>query len=444
MTIARHMYMHYDLMVAPTEAERAAGLHGEDPAFDAQWQRMTEAQQQAWTAAYGADDADWREHPRRGRERTRWFYQRFIKNYLRCVAGVDRSVGRLLAWLDAHPEVKRNTLVIYSSDQGFYLGDHGWYDKRWMYEESLRMPLLVSWPGHVVAGREVDELTQNIDFAPTLLELAGVPVPPAMQGRSLVPLLAGEHPADWRTAIYYHYYESQAVHMVPEQYGVRTARYKLVRYCEPQWNAWELFDLEQDPHELHSLADDPAHAEVRAALQQQLADLRRQYGDTTGQLGDGAFDVTAGIARVERETGLLRVWANATGGYLLHSGAPAGATLATTMRPLPGRPQRNGFVVLSGGDPRRELVRAGIEFGNRRLCVVGPGSMKPVASAPIEWDGRSPVAVTVAVDLAAHQLVVEAAGARLGVDLPAAWTALSAWGYGASNAETEFGELRGR
>ena len=159
-------------------------------------------------------------------------YQRYIKNYLRCVHGVDRSVGALLAWLDAHPDVKRNTIVIYSSDQGFYLGDHGWYDKRWMYEESLRMPLIVRWPEHVAAAAEIAELTQNIDFAPTFLDLAGAPIPPTMHGNSLVPLLEGRS-VPWRDAIYYHYYESQAVHMVPAMYGVRTERYKLVRYYEP-------------------------------------------------------------------------------------------------------------------------------------------------------------------------------------------------------------------
>ncbi|MFO1076108.1 MAG: sulfatase [Planctomycetota bacterium] len=442
MTIARHMYLHYDLMVAPTAAQRAAGLKGEDPAFDAQWQRMTPAQQAAWMQAYGAEDAAWQEHPQSGRDRAKWFYQRFIKNYLRCVAGVDRSVGRLFAWLDAHPDVKANTIVIYSSDQGFYLGDHGWYDKRWMYEESLSMPLLVSWPGHFAPGTEVKELTQNIDFAPTLLELAGVPVPADVQGRSLVPLLAGEHPKDWRDAIYYHYYESQAVHMVAEQYGVRTARYKLVRYYEPQWNTWELFDLEKDPHELHSVADDPAYADVRGALQQRLGELRRQYGDTTGELGGGAFDVTAGIARVEREPGKVKVWANTIGGYLLQSGRRAGATtFATSLRPVAGRPQQNGFVLASGGKPRQDLVRAGIEFGNRRLVVVGPGGMREKKGAAIDWDGSSAVPLVVRIDLEAHTLVAEAAGKTVAVELPADWTELTAWGYGGSNSETEFDEL---
>ncbi len=441
MTIAEHLYLHYDLMVPPTDAEREAGLRGEDPAFDTLWKRMTPAQQKAWTDAYGAEDAEWRKNPRTGRERTRWFYQRYIKNYLRCVAGVDRSVGRLLAWLDTHPDVKKNTIVIYSSDQGFYLGDHGWYDKRWMYEESLRMPLLVSWPEHVAKGIEVEALTQNIDFAPTLLELAGVKVPADVHGASLVPFLQGDRPADWRDAIYYHYYESHAVHMVPAQFGVRTARYKLVRYYEPQWNAWELFDLEKDPQELRSVADDPAYADVRLRLEQRLDELRVQYGDTTGELGGGTFDITAGIARVERRDGVVRVWANTLGGYLLRSGERTGAVrFTTTLRPVGGQ-LRNGFVVLSGGDPRREQVRAGIEFGARQLVILGPGGQRNREAVAIDWDGQSTLPLTVRVDLAAHTLVAETAGKRVSVELPAAWTKLTAWGYGATNAETEFGEL---
>ncbi|MBL8730414.1 MAG: DUF4976 domain-containing protein, partial [Planctomycetes bacterium] len=377
-----------------------------------------------------------------GVERVRWQYQRYVKNYLRCVAGVDRSVGRLLDWLDAHPDVKQNTVFVYSSDQGFYLGDHGWYDKRWMYEESFRMPLLVQWPGHIAPGVEVRQLTQNIDFAPTLLDLAGVAIPADVHGRSLLPLLAGTPPAAWRDAVYYHYYESHAVHMVPAHYGVRTERYKLVHYYEPGLAAWELFDLATDPHELHSVADDPDHAEVRAALTARLTELRAQYDDTTGDLGDGRFSVTAGIARVQTTDAGLRVWANATGGYLLGRHERAGDTvLRTTMAPVAGRQQQNGFVLLTGGEPRHDLVRAGIDFDARRLVVVGPKGMAEREGVGIDWDGTTPVAIVVTVDLAAHRLRAAAQGRQVEVALPATWTGLTAWGYGASNAETQFGEL---
>ncbi|HEX5051592.1 MAG TPA: sulfatase [Planctomycetota bacterium] len=441
MTVANHLFLQYDLLVPPTEAEHA-NLQGEDRAWDGMRKRMTEAQRQAWDAAFAQENAAFRANPPEGKERVRWQYQRYIKNYLRCVAGVDRNIGRMLAWLDAHPDVKANTLVVYSSDQGFYLGDHGWYDKRWMYEESLRMPLVVSWPGHVAAGQAVAQLTQNIDFAPTFLELAGVPVPAKMQGQSLVPLLEGREVAAWRDAIYYHYYESQAVHMVPEQYGVRTQRFKLVRYYEPQWDTWELFDLASDPHELRNVADDERYAVVKGELQQRLTALRQQYHDDTGVLGDGAFAVTAGIAKAVHEGGAWRVWANATGGYLLHTGARAGTTtLTTTMTSVAGRQLRNGFVLATGGEPRHDLVRAGIEFGARRLTVVGPGGMRERKSVPVPWDGRSPVEVRVVIDLGEHRLTAEALGARVEVELPEAWQQLGAWGYGASLAETVFTEL---
>ncbi|MCA8976022.1 MAG: sulfatase [Planctomycetes bacterium] len=439
MTIARHMYLHYDLLVPPTEAERAAGFQGPDNAFDGIMRRMTESQRATWDAAYAAENEAFRQNEPQGKDRVRWYYQRYIKNYLRCVAGVDRNIGRVLDWLDAHPEVKQNTVVVYSSDQGFYLGDHGWYDKRWMYEESFRMPLVVQWPEHIAAGVEVAQLTQNIDFAPTFLDLAGVEVPAAVQGESLVPLLEGKRPDAWRDALYFHYYESHAVHMVPAHYGVRTDRYKLVHYYEPEWNGWELFDLVKDPDELHNLADEPSHGAIRAALQKRLVELRKQYDDTTGVLG--SFELTAGIARVQPTSGGQRIWANATGGYALMAGDPGGRKLTTTMAPVAGRQQQNGFVLLSGGDPRQQLVRAGIEFGARRLVVVGPGGMKVRQSAKVDWDGSTQVEVSVTIDLAGHRLVAAALGQRVEATLPADWTELTAWGYGASNAETEFTEM---
>jgi arylsulfatase A-like enzyme len=444
MEIGRHLYLHYDLMVEPTPEQREH-LSDLDRAWAGQLARLTPAQRAAWDAAFAAGNEAFRRQPPTGTDLVRWKYQRYIVNYLRCVAGVDRSVGRLLDWLDAHPEVARNTLVVYSSDQGFYLGDNGWYDKRWMYEPSLRMPLLVRWPGRIAPGREVAQLVQNIDFAPTLLDLAGAPDRGRMHGQSLVPLLEGRAPAGWRDAVYYHYYESQATHMVPAHYGVRTARYKLVRYYEPQWDDWELFDLQQDPTERRSVAAAPAYAEVRAALAQRLQQLRRQYGDDTGELGGGAFPVTAGIARAARTDGGVRLWANAAGGYLLQTGARSGRTVfSTTLTPHDGRPQRNGFVLASAGDPRQDLVRAGVEFGNRLLRIVGPDGMKERAAAAIEWDGRTQVELVVTVDLPAHRITAEACGRRVECELPADWRELSAWGYGASNAETTFTALHVR
>ncbi|MBN2023852.1 MAG: sulfatase [Pirellulales bacterium] len=217
-----------------------------------------------------------------GQELKKWKYQRYIKDYLRCVASVDDNVGRLLDYLD-EAGLADNTLVVYTSDQGFFLGDHGWFDKRCMYEDCLRMPLLVRWPGHVKPGSVDDHLALNLDFAETFLAAAGEPIPSDMQGRSLLPILEGERPDDWRKAVYYRYYEYPAVHAVHKQYGVRTDRYKLIYFNE--LDEWELFDLRNDPNELASVHDDPEYADVVKELKAELARLREQYGDDDSVTG---------------------------------------------------------------------------------------------------------------------------------------------------------------
>ncbi|MCC6781543.1 MAG: sulfatase-like hydrolase/transferase [Planctomycetes bacterium] len=208
--------------------------------------------------------------------RKRWLYQRYIKDYLRCIAAVDESVGSVLEWLDAHG-LAEDTIVVYSSDQGFFLGDHGWYDKRFMYEEALRAPLLVRWPKHVAAGTTCESFVLNVDFAPSFLELAHAELPADLQGRSITPLLRGATPADWRRSMYYRYYEYPDPHDVRPHFGVRTERHKLIRF--PDLDAWELFDLSADPHELVSRHDDPAYATVRAELELELARLQAELGD---------------------------------------------------------------------------------------------------------------------------------------------------------------------
>ncbi len=238
---------------------------------------LTPEQLDAWNTAYEPKNAAYREAGLEGKALVRWRYQRYIKDYLRCVASVDDNIGRLLKYLE-EAGLTRDTIVLYSSDQGFYLGDHGWYDKRWMYEESLRMPLVARWPGVIKAGTVDEHLVQNLDFGPTFLDLAGVEVPADMQGRSLVPLLRGQSPDDWRTSIYYHYWEYPAVHMVARHYGVRTARHKLIRYYEI--DEWELFDLEEDPDELVSVYSDPAYASIVANLKKELTRLQELAGDS--------------------------------------------------------------------------------------------------------------------------------------------------------------------
>jgi arylsulfatase A-like enzyme len=231
-------------------------------------------QLEKWNAAYEPKNRAFRERHLSGRELVRWKYQRYIKDYLRCVASVDENVGRVLDYLDASGLAK-NTIVVYSSDQGFYLGDHGWFDKRFMYEESYRMPFLVRWPGVAAPGRTSEALVSNLDFAETFLEAAGASIPADMQGKSLVPLLAGGRPSDWRTSLYYHYYEYPAVHMVQKHYGVRTPRHKLIHFYEI--DEWELYDLQADPREMRSVYADPAYAPVVAELKTELKRLRDVY-----------------------------------------------------------------------------------------------------------------------------------------------------------------------
>ncbi len=235
---------------------------------------LNDEQRAVWNAAYGPKNDAFRAANLTGEELVRWKYQRYIKDYLRVIASIDANLGRVLDYLDRNG-LAENTVVVYSSDQGFYLGDHGWFDKRWMYEESLRTPLIVRWPAGVRPNSTNEDLVQNLDFAETFLDLAGVSIPEDMQGSSLLPLLRGRTPDDWRDAIYYQYFEYPGVHMVRRQYGVRTTRYKLVHYYEI--DEWELFDLENDPNELHSVYGDSGYGDIVRQLTERLAQLREQY-----------------------------------------------------------------------------------------------------------------------------------------------------------------------
>jgi arylsulfatase A-like enzyme len=211
-----------------------------------------------------------------GRALVRFKYQRYMQDYLACVQSVDDNVARLLDFLE-QSGLERDTIVVYTSDQGFFLGEHGLYDKRFMYEESLRTPLLVRWPAVVRPGSRTEAMALNVDFAPTFLEAAGAPVPAAMQGRSLLPLLRGETPADWRTAVYYRYYHDPGHHETRAHYGVRTATHKLIHYWRK--SQWELFDLRSDPRELVNLYGRPGQEAVTHELTATLARLRAELQD---------------------------------------------------------------------------------------------------------------------------------------------------------------------
>jgi arylsulfatase A-like enzyme len=212
----------------------------------------------------------------RGAELDDWKYQRYMQDYLACVQAVDDSVGRLLDWLDKNG-LRDNTIVVYTSDQGFFLGDHGLFDKRFMYEESLRMPFIVRWPGVIRPGTVCDAMALNIDFAPTFLAAAGSPVPGDMQGRSLLTLLRGETPADWRTSMYYRYYHDPGHHNTRAHYGVRTMTHKLMYFWKK--DQWELYDLEKDPLELNNVYSVPAFRQVRDDLTKELYRLKKEVKD---------------------------------------------------------------------------------------------------------------------------------------------------------------------
>lgn len=216
-----------------------------------------------------------------GKELVRWKYQRYMQDYLACVQGVDDSVGDVLDYLERE-DLAKNTVVIYSSDNGWYLGDLGMYDKRFMYEPGLHIPLIARGPG-IKAGAVTNLFALNADFAPTFLELAGVKVPGDMHGRSLVPILRGEKPADWRTSAYYRYYHDPGHHNTRAHYGVRTATHKLIHYWKK--DAWELFDLTRDPTEQKNLITDPAQVGKIAELKAEIVRLQKQLGDT-GQFAD--------------------------------------------------------------------------------------------------------------------------------------------------------------
>jgi len=256
-----------DMTLADTFTPRDAKLNAQP--------RLTPEQRTVWDAYYEPRNKSFREAGLEGRELVRWRYNRYMHDYLGTVKAVDESVGRLLDQLDKEG-IADETIIVFSSDQGFYLGEHGWFDKRWIFEESLRTPLLVRWPGVTKPGSVSDDIVSTVDFAQTFCEAAGVEPHDGVQGRSLVPVLSGKTPADWRKSFYYHYYEYPMPHRVRPHYGVVTARHKLVHFYAPDVDYWELYDLQTDPHELKSVYADPAKAAVREELHREVERLRAE------------------------------------------------------------------------------------------------------------------------------------------------------------------------
>ncbi len=271
MTIKDHFYYAYDLKVheeVPFATEREKKMK------DNEYERMTPQQKEQWDAYFKPRNEKFLKDAPTGKELIRWKYQRYIKNYLRCIDSVDENVGRLLTYLEKN-NLMENTIIVYSSDQGFFLGEHGWYDKRWMFEETFKMPFLIRWPKMIKAGSKYQQLIQNIDYAPTFLEAAGIKVPEEVQGKSLIPLFKNPEEKNWRDAVYYHYYETGGEHNVPRHEGVRDSRYKLINFY---WNdGYNLYDLQEDPSEMKDVSKDPTYANVLSEMVEKLAKLRKEY-----------------------------------------------------------------------------------------------------------------------------------------------------------------------
>ncbi len=282
MNILHHMSWAGDNKVFPEVMDELgiAEIGFDKQRYTYEYSRFTDEQRESFMEAYGKVNEEFKKaYPSMSEEdMMKWKYQRYMQDYLGTIQAVDENVGRLLDYLEAN-DMMENTIIVYTSDQGFYLGEHGWYDKRFIYDESFKTPLLVSWPDRIRAGSRSDELVQNLDFAQTFLEAAGVESLDDMQGESLIPILTGNNGQWDRDAVYYHYYEYPAEHMVNRHYAIVTKDYKLVHYYYVE-DQWELLDRNKDPLELKNFYDDPAYAEIKLDLHDRLEALRTKYKDS--------------------------------------------------------------------------------------------------------------------------------------------------------------------
>ena len=239
--------------------------------------RMTPEERKAYDAVYDPIIEDFYKKDLKGKDLVEFKYQRYMRDYAKVLKSFDDNVGRVLDYLK-EKGLMDNTLIVYTSDQGFYMGEHGWFDKRFMYEESMHTPLVMHLPKGFEAKGDIPEMVQNIDYAPTFLDLAGAEIPADIQGVSLLPLLKGEKPANWRKSLYYHFHEYPAEHAVKRHYGVRTERYKLIHFYN-DIDEWELYDLQEDPKEMHNLYGQKGYEKVTEDLMQELIKLQKQYND---------------------------------------------------------------------------------------------------------------------------------------------------------------------
>lgn len=274
MGIFEHMDLAYDLKMLDEAKEINTRLRS---AAERMYKRMNQKQRAAWDNHYKPLIEEFKSLKLEGRELALWKYNRYMRDYLATIQSVDDGVGEVLDYLD-EAGLAENTIVVYTSDQGFYLGEHGWFDKRFMYEESFRTPILMRYPKEIKAGTVVDELIQNLDFAPTFLDYAGSSIPKDIQGESFREIVSGKS-SQWRDAIYYTYYEFPGEHNVQRHYGIRTNRYKLIHFYYDS-DVWELYDLMKDPHEMNNLYDNPEYAVIQKEMHLKLIEIREKYGDS--------------------------------------------------------------------------------------------------------------------------------------------------------------------
>lgn len=274
MGIFEHMDVVYDLKMLDKEGDIQTKYR---KYAQNMYDRMDEEQRAAWDAHYKPLIEEFKSLAPEGKELALWKFNRYMRDYLATIQSVDDGVGQVLDYLD-EAGLAENTIVVYTSDQGFYLGEHGWFDKRFMYEESFRTPLLMRYPKEIKAGTVVNELIQNLDFAATFLDYANTPIPGDIQGESFRKILSGES-KEWRDAIYYTYYEYPGEHNVQRHHGIRTDRYKLIHFYYDS-DTWELYDLEKDPSEMNNLYGNPEYAEVQNEMHQKLTEIRSKYGDS--------------------------------------------------------------------------------------------------------------------------------------------------------------------
>ncbi len=283
MNLLTHMKYGHDSKIRPETIEEMGGVEPKVPSikgFERAHRRLNDAQKKLYDPIIDSINNvfknNWPNFD--DKQKMRWKYQRYMQDYLACIESVDDNVGRVLDYLD-ESGLSENTIVVYTSDQGFYLGEHGWFDKRFAYDESFKTPLLIKWPNQITPGTTSDEMVQNLDFAQTFLEAAQIEAPKDMQGESLIPLLKGENDKWHRDAVYYHYYEYPGEHTVKRHYAIVNKEYKLIHFYYDV-DEWELYDRLKDPQEMNNVYNDPAYADIVKDLKVKLDELRVKYKDS--------------------------------------------------------------------------------------------------------------------------------------------------------------------